>query len=337
MNYVTYIDTLKPESILEYRTENLVKDKIKEKNITIKKRKAACLSAAACFAVIATTVLSEKDLNDKPYIESNTTIISTAPKTDKKITINTNTDSSKYGAQKIIIDNMVYCQYCRSGDKAKWGEDNGNVDISTDDIGELICTLDAKKLIALEQWGNYSVTMTDKEAQSSIFNKAEIYEYRHCKNSTRLLAKANESYYFFDLSDLTVKSSVKDIFDIYTASGNNRVKRIEFIENSPDMENVKKTNSTTDKNEIDKIINALKNCNDNYLLDYIYSKEYAANYKSFSNDYEKYTLVFVFDDDTRLCAGFTKKYFRFDLQQKDNYGYYPLPDDAYSLIKNYFN
>lgn len=370
MNYFDYINSVEPNPNLKDKTRNRVQEEIEKKNISVRKKKVAYLSTAACFAMFVTAVAITNSSSNTPNITlenpTNNAIISSTqpiqttnnlnnndvqadptqnndavstekpqatvtqkPSTQKLdvtnntsnniIKINVASDGNKYGAQKIKIGDKVYIQYCLDGKKAEWGDDNGNLTIEKEDIGDLVCTLNADKLIDMEHWYDYSA-MSSSQAKESKFNNAKIYEYKKCKNGTQLLAKTDSDYYLFYLSDFTTKVTASQVIDIYSASGSNAVKKIE----------VNNSFTIKDQDKITAIFDALKSSNNNCTLTEIISKGYG-------NENEKFNLVFTFEDGTYLKANIYKNYFAFSVVQKSDYGYYNLSSTQYDSLSKLLN
>lgn len=337
MNYFDYINSIEPNPNLEDNTKKRVQERIRKKNISIRKKRVAYLSIAACFAIFVTAVSVSKTMTNTPNIIQNNTMDSTevtqAQTTQASITnsndiiqINTANDGTKYGAQKIKLGDKVFVQYCSNGNKANWGEDNGNITINKSDIGELICTLAPNNLIDFEHWDDY-FGMTSSEAKGNKFNNAKIYEYKKCKNATQLIVKTESDYFLFYLSDLLTKASASEVFYIYSASGNNEVSKIKVFKCDASQDYVPyELCEIKDKKRISSVINTLISVENNYTLSQIMSMG--------GSDDEFFDFVFVFADGTELKAQINKNNsFGFCVVQKDDYGHYILSSTQYELIE----
>lgn len=336
MNYFDYINSLEPSTELKEKTRQRVQNEMAHKNIRLRNKKMACLTTAACFAIFVTAVSVSKTMTNTPNIIQNNTVESTeatqvqttqVPVTDSNdvIQINTANDGNKYGAQKIKIGDKVFVQYCSSGNKANWGEDNGNIVIKKSDIGDLICTVASNNLIDFEHWDDYSA-MTSTQAKENKFNNAKAYEYKRCKNGTQFLVQTDSDYYLFYLSDLTSKVSASEVFDIYSASGNNEVSKIEVFKCDASQDYVPYALcEIKDKKRIMSVINTLKSTENNYTLSEIKSKGYIED--------EFFDFVFVFADGTELKAQINKNNsFGFCVVQKDDYGHHILSNSQYEAL-----
>lgn len=337
MNYFDYINSLEPSAELREKTRQRVQNEISHKNIRLRNKKMACLTTAACFAIFVTAVSVSKTMTNTPNIIQNNTMDSTevtqaqttqAPITNSNdvIQVNTANDGNKYGVQKIKLGDRVYVQYCSSGNKANWGEDNGNITINKSDIGELICTLAPNNLIDFEHWDDYS-GMTSSEAKGNKFNNAKIYEYKKCKNATQLIVKTESDYFLFYLSDLLTKASASEVFDIYSASGNNEVSKIKVFKCDASQDYVPyELCEIKDQKRISSVINTLISVENNYTLSQIMSMG--------DSDDDFFDFVFAFADGTELKAQINKNNsFGFCVVQKDDYGHHILSSHQYELIE----
>lgn len=352
MNYTEYNNQLKLPDDLYKKTFAGVKSEIAKHNQIQRKKKFAYLSFAACFMILVTSISTVKYSNNNSSDTFETTHNSSTNNkgfsTDNR-TIKIKIEDTKF-PQKIIIDNKIYSQYYFGDAKA---DKNNNIELKQSEIGDFVCTLDYFNLT--NDLSNY-VPMTVEEAKSNKFYKALVYKY--AKSDNLIIVQTNNEYYIFYLNGLAADYTIEDLFNLYTAKGDNEIIGIEIWQDEfydytielPEEENITDRGirplligTITDKEMIRSIVNTIKECNENKMDDInSYSSDDdkgLESEKSLMSDDGEYKLRLLFADGQKLNLDknalditLTKDYFYFDICHKGNPIYYKIESSKYNRI-----
>ncbi|MDE6385040.1 MAG: hypothetical protein K2L36_02710, partial [Eubacterium sp.] len=339
MNYNEYNNQLKLSDDLYEKTLAGVKSGISKHNQVRKKRKTVLFSAAACFVIFACSVSAVKHLSkNSPFDVLESTIKTPTENSNKDNSIIFNTEETKY-PHKIIINNKIYSQYYFGDEK---GDKNNNIELKQSEIGELICEIDYFNLT--DDLTDFA-PMSIEEAKDNKFYKAKVFTYAKAKSDNLIIVQAENDYYLFYLNGLTTDYTIKDLLNIYTADGANKIIGIEVWQNElydytielPEAEDITGQDirpllrgTIKDREVIKSITDILRNNN----------KEHSGNPGADLSDYEKgltnvpplmsdtgeYELQFIFADGQELNLdkisldiSLQKDFFYFNICHKENF------------------
>lgn len=338
MKYNDYISSLNPRDELMDKTRKSVNAAVIEQNKIHTRRLNLILSSAACFIVLAASVLTINGLNRSapltPNNNSNTvsskTISTTkTTKTTKTIIINTDNDSQKSMPQRILINGYGYRQVCDNNKKAGWGEDNGNVVIEENDIGKKICTIKAENLLDDESLEEMA-TMSESKAKSNSFFGAKAYKYNKCKNGTVLIVKTKDEYYLFTLQNFTDKVTIKEVYNLFSADGKNPVNEIKVVKSDKHSSFNDKLIKTVKKDKTKKIISLLNEINKAIEEEEVFDK--------YSNDIESedlYHIEILFEDGTSFKLLLYRHFVQFGgLSSPNHNNHFEISEKEYNDIFN---
>ena len=339
MNYNEYINSLQPGEELKDKIRNSVEHEIAEQNRIRIRRRNVILSSAACFVLLAVSVVSIRALNNstppvtgktETSLGDKTTTKRTVPETtivSNKITINTNNNGQKSMPQRIIVNGYGYFQVCDNSKKDHWGDDNGNIVIEESDIGDMICLLKADNLVdedALEDMA----TMSDSQAENNRFYNAKVYKYSKCKNGTVLIVKTSDDYYMFTFSDFLESVGIDEVLNLYNANGNNTLKEIEIIKCDEESSfNDKNLRTITNQKDINKIIELLSKENTAANGDETISK-----YSDDISNGAPYKIVATYTDNSELSILIYPHFINLEIGVPNDYNYYEISDEEYNGI-----
>lgn len=352
MNYTEYNNQLKLPDDLYKKTLAGVQSEIAKHNQMQRKKKFAYLSFAACFMILVTSISSVKYFNNHSSDTFETTHNSSTNNkgfsADNR-TIKIKIEDTKF-PQKIVIGNKIYSQYYFGDAKA---DKNHNIELKQSEIGDFVCKLDYYNLT--NDLSKY-VPMPVEEAKNNKFYKALVYKY--AKSDNLIIVQTNNEYYIFYLDGLTTDYTIEDLFNLYTAKGNNEIIGIEIWQDEfydytielPEGKNITDRGirplligTITDKETISSIVNTIKECNENKMDDInSYSSDDdkgLESEKSLMSDNGEYKLRLLFADGQKLNLDknslditLTKDYFYFDICHKGNPIYYKIESSKYNRI-----
>lgn len=319
MNYNEFNDGIELPDDLYEKTKSFAKRGIAKHNKVYRKRRTALLSAAACLAVFAISVVSVKYFKQDQLAPSGNTTINSTPSTTADNPVNTPTkndtviylenNNDKHPPQDFALNGKIYWQYSlgKSYEETK-------IKINQSDIGEMICELGAENLArystSYEQW-------TD-----NLFNKAKVYKYTRAKSDNIVIVQTTDGmYYLFSLFGLTDDQGMSGLLNAYTAGGANEIIGIEIWQNTilefPDefgengaLLGIERKEDRPiqkgiikDKNEIQSILSILGKEQNRFTdfdnPDYFDRNVENDNYKLMS-DYGVYELRIIFSDGQEL-------------------------------------
>lgn len=215
--YFEYLESIKAPTYSKAKVKSAVKAEISEKNKKKALQTRIVISMAACLAIFA-GALSVSKYNNNSKIDENYS-------TTQEKTISINDDqSTKDSPQRIIIGNKYYFQYAPPELEEKLKVKNNKAEIKQSDIGKLICTLDEKNIIDMDDLDEN--TLDKKSAEKNEFYDAEVYSVKSI-DSSLILVKTSKNYYYFHLVDLKSASGFDDILKIYSLDKSNKISSIE--------------------------------------------------------------------------------------------------------------
>ena len=354
MNYNEYNNQLKLSDDLYEKTLAGVKSGISKYNQKQRRKKSAYLSCAACFVILMSSFSAVKYFNKNSAANHpEPTQNNHTHNSDDNSSIKIKIENEKY-PYKIIINNKIYSQYYFEDEK---GDFNNHIELKQSEIGELICTVDNSNLT--EDLTAFK-PMDIEDAKNNKFYQAKVYKYANTKSDNLVIVNAENEYYIFYLNGLMTEYTIEDLFNVYTAEGNNEITGIEIWQNElydytielSEAEDINGQDirpllrgTIKDREVIKSITDILRNNN----------KEHSGNPSADLSDYEKgltsvpplmsdsgeYELKFIFADGQELNPdkisldiSLQKDFFYFNIFHKGNVICYSLEAADYDeLVK----
>lgn len=355
MNYKEYNNQIKLSDDLYEKTLTSVKSEVSKHNQIQRRKKYAYLSFAACFVILVSSFSTVKYFNNNSSAdvsESTNYTPTKNPDASAKNDINIiiETGDMKY-PHKIILDNKIYSQYYFGDAK---GDTNNNIVLKQSDIGEMICELDYSNLT--DDLSTFA-PITAEMAKNNKFYKAKVYKYAKSKSDNLIIVQVSKEYYIFYLNGLTAEYTVRDLLDVYTAKGANKITGIEVWQNElydytielPEYEDITGQDvrplligTVKDKDTILSIVNLLMNnskvTSNSDVSDYLYDYENGLSQNKLMSEYGMYELHLVFADGQELkldknslSISLQKGLYYFNICNSGD-TYYLLEDDDYNRI-----
>ncbi|MDE6124015.1 MAG: hypothetical protein K2G22_02155 [Eubacterium sp.] len=231
------------------------------------------------------------------------------------------------------------------------------IELKQSEIGELICTVDysnlTEDLTAFEP-------MDIENAKNNKFYQAKVYKYAKAKSDNLIIVNAENEYYIFYLNGLTTEYMIEDLFNVYTAEGDNEIIGIEIWQNElydytielPEAEDITGQDirpllkgTIKDREVIKSITDILSKSNkessDNLGTDLTDFEKGLTNVPPLMSDSGKYELKFIFADGQELNLdkisldiSLQRDFFYFNICHKGNVICYPLETADYDeLVK----
>ncbi len=357
MNYNDYNSQLNLSDDLYEKTLAGVKSDILKHNRIQRRKKSACLSFAACFVILVSSLSAVKYFNRNTSADISKSTHNT-PTEDSNVsakenrTIKINTEETKY-PHKIIIDNKIYSQYYFGDEKA---DKDNNIELMQSQIGELICELDYSNLT--DDLSTFA-PLTVEKAKNNKFYKAMVYRYAKSKSDNLIIVKADNEYYIFYLDGLIAEYTIDELFNVYTATGANEIIGIEIWQNEqynytielPEAEDITGQDvrpllkgTIKNKEVIQSIINIISKNNKkinsddagDYLIDY---ENGLTNENQIMSENVEYELHLIFADGQELNLdknsldiSLNNDYFYFNICNKGDSVLYKLKETEYNRI-----
>lgn len=358
MNYNEYNDKIElPENLYE-KTLSSVKLAVSKHNQVQRRRKRIFLSAA-CFAIFVSTISAAKYFSNNPATNMFEAVSTPTENSNNDNSVKIKANASKY-PHKIIIDNKIYSQYYFGDEK---GDKDNDIELKQSKVGELICEIDYFNLT--DDLSNFE-PMSFEEAKTNKFYKAKAYKYTDAKSDNIIIVQAKDEYYLFYLDGLTDNYTIEELFNVYTANGNNKIVGIEiwqdeFFENSnvqdnPSTEVRPLQKGTINKQEaINSILTILNNTHSSLSGHSDYLNEYDEALKKYYNsglmsdyplmeNYGVYELKIRFSEGSELIPDkstlnilLKRESLYFCICAKENKTYYFLENSEYDKLIEIIN